>query len=65
MQAAHQPVAQKAAASDSSSQAQSGNVTQQGSIPDVGRSGSLEIGSVRYANPFCPSLLVILPSLGK
>ncbi len=65
MQAAHQPVAQKAVALDGSSQVQSGDVTQQGLVPDVGRSGPLEAGPVRYAKPFCLSLLVVLPSLGR
>ncbi len=54
-QAANQPVAQKAVASDGSSQVQSGNVTQQGLVPDVGRSGPLEAGSARYAKPLCCS----------
>ncbi len=52
MQAANQPVAQKAVASDGSLQVQSGNVTQQGLVPDAGRSGLLEAGSSRYAQPY-------------
>ncbi|KAL0032168.1 hypothetical protein WJX77_008646 [Trebouxia sp. C0004] len=53
--AANQPGAQKAVASGGSSQVQSANVTQQGLVPDFGRS-ALEAGSARTSSNLKPPM---------